>query len=103
MRPTCYARQGNNISKIKDATGVQIHFPRPEAKENPDLIMCSGPKDGVQQAVDQINDLVKKIQNFTEIKYKVRLLCIALCTALAPMPLQCDHAPCRPICIYLMS
>jgi hypothetical protein len=91
MRPTCYARQGNNISKIKDATGVQIHFPRPEAK------------DGVQQAVDQINDLVKKIQNFTEIKYKVRLLCIALCTALAPMPLQCDHAPCRPICIYLMS
>eukprot|EP00038_Savillea_parva_P021545 m.35258 g.35258 ORF g.35258 m.35258 type:complete len:1290 (+) comp5260_c0_seq1:88-3957(+) len=75
VKPDLHARiigkNGSTIGKIKEATGVQVTFPRPDAEDNNDLIRLHGPKAGVQAAVVQINDIVKKLQDQTELKYKV--------------------------------
>lgn len=54
-------RGGSLISKIKDATGVQISIPNEQT--NSDEIKVEGYKQGVKKAIDEINEIVKRIAN----------------------------------------
>ncbi|OZC06636.1 hypothetical protein X798_06373 [Onchocerca flexuosa] len=54
-------RGGALISKIKDETGVQISIPNEQT--NSDEIKIEGNKEGVKKAIEEITEIVKRIEN----------------------------------------
>lgn len=54
-------RKGALISKIKDETGVQIIIP--DEQTNSDEIKVEGKKEGVKKAIEEISEIVKRIEN----------------------------------------
>lgn len=54
-------RGGALISKIKDETGVQITIPNEQT--NSDEIKVEGNKEGVKKAIEEISEIVKRIEN----------------------------------------
>ncbi|CAG9535090.1 unnamed protein product [Cercopithifilaria johnstoni] len=54
-------RGGVLISKIKDETGVQISIPNEQT--NSDEIKVEGNKEGVKKAIEEITEIVKRIEN----------------------------------------
>lgn len=54
-------RGGALISKIKDETGVQITIPNEQT--NSDEIKVEGKKEGVKKAIEEISEIVKRIEN----------------------------------------
>uniref|UniRef100_A0AAF5PYT3 K Homology domain-containing protein n=2 Tax=Wuchereria bancrofti TaxID=6293 RepID=A0AAF5PYT3_WUCBA len=54
-------RGGALISKIKDETGVQISIPNEQT--NSDEIKVEGNKEGVKKAIEEIAEIVKRIEN----------------------------------------
>uniref|UniRef100_A0A0R3RY71 Vigilin n=1 Tax=Elaeophora elaphi TaxID=1147741 RepID=A0A0R3RY71_9BILA len=54
-------RGGALISKIKDETGVQISIPNEQT--NSDEIKVEGNKEGVKKAIEEITEIVKRIEN----------------------------------------
>ncbi|VDK29175.1 unnamed protein product [Gongylonema pulchrum] len=54
-------RGGALISKIKEETGVQITIPHEQT--NSDEIKIEGNKEGVKRAIDEIEEIVKRLEN----------------------------------------
>ncbi|VDK79439.1 unnamed protein product [Litomosoides sigmodontis] len=54
-------RGGALISKIKDETGVQISIPNEQT--NSDEIKVEGNKEGVKKAIEEITEIVRRIEN----------------------------------------
>jgi len=58
-------RGGANIKKVRDNTGARVIFPAPNDSDQ-ELIVIIGKKESVEKAKEEIEGLVKNLENITE-------------------------------------